>query len=73
MRTLFIVLALILSNKLFAQTQDESNIQNLSSTIFRWEVENKLDSLENVIHEKFIAVSSIGSIQTKGQYIVRLT
>ena len=72
MRTLLIAMVLLLSNKLIAQTQDELNIQNLSATIFRLEVENKIDSLENIIHEKFIAVSSNGSIQTKTQYIDRL-
>jgi hypothetical protein len=72
MRTLLIATILLLSTKLFAQTQDELNIQNLSATIFRLEVENKIDSLENVIHEKFIAVSSNGSIQTKTQYLDKL-
>ena len=72
MRSLLIVLALILSNQLFAQTQDELNIKKLSAIIFRFEVENKIDSLENIIHEKFISVGSNGSIQTKNQFLDRL-
>jgi hypothetical protein len=41
MRIVLIATVLLLSNKLIAQTQDELNMQNLSATIFRLEVENK--------------------------------
>jgi hypothetical protein len=58
--------------KIFGQPPDESKVLNLSNSIFRWEVENKIDSLESILHEKFFVVSSAGSIQNKKQYIERL-
>lgn len=72
MRTIFIVIILLLSPKLFAQTIDESNLFNLSRSFFKLEVENNIDSLETILHEKFVAVSSTGSIQNKSQYTDRL-
>jgi hypothetical protein len=72
MKTALLIIFLFACNEIFAQTQDELKIQNLSATIFKWEVENKIDSLESILHEKFIAVSSNGSIQNKSQFTGRL-
>jgi predicted ABC-type sugar transport system permease subunit len=44
----------------------------LSSTIFKWEVQNKIDSLETLFHSKFVVVGSDGKSQLKNQYISRL-
>ena len=72
MKTSLLIVTFFICNSIIAQTQDELKIQDLSANIFKWEVENKIDSLENVLHEKFTAVSSNGSIQNKNQFTGRL-
>jgi hypothetical protein len=72
MRTFVFITCILLSNHLLAQKPDETKILKLSSDIFRWEVENKFDSLNLVLHDKFIAVGSTGAVQNKDQYVDRL-
>jgi hypothetical protein len=55
-----------------AQSPEETNVLRLSAEIFRWEVDNKIDSLDNTFHEKFVVVSSKGLRQPKKQYIATL-
>jgi hypothetical protein len=56
----------------FSQTTSEKEILKLSAQIFKWEVENKIDSLATIFHEKFVVLSSDGSSQFKDGYINRL-
>ena len=56
-----------------AQSQSENEVINLSKAIFKWEVENKFDSLGNLMTENFKVVSSSGAIQNKKEYLERLT
>lgn len=56
----------------FGQQNTEKELLNLSAKIFNWEVQNKIDSLEKVFHEKFIVVSSDGSSSKKEDYLKRL-
>lgn len=56
----------------FAQSASEKEILKLSDDIFKWEVENKIDSLEKVFHEKFTVVAADGNSQSKSQYISQL-
>lgn len=72
MKTPLLIIIFFICNNIVAQTQDELKIQDLSANIFKWEVENKIDSLDNILHEKFIAVSSNGSFQNKSQFTDRL-
>jgi hypothetical protein len=55
-----------------AQSSDESQVLQLSKQIFKWEVENKIDSLASLFDTKFFVVSSSGETQTRGQYLTRL-
>jgi hypothetical protein len=48
-----------------AQLKAEDEILSLSNTIFNGEVENKIESLENVFDEKFVVISGHGSSQHK--------
>lgn len=56
----------------FSQTSSEKEILQLSNDIFKWEVDNKIDSLEKVFHEKFVVVGSDGNSQLKNPYLNRL-
>ncbi len=56
----------------FAQSGSEKKILKLSDNIFKWEVDNKIDSLKAVFHEKFVVIGSDGNSQLKNKYIYRL-
>lgn len=58
--------------KSFSQSPAESDLVKLSAKVFEWEVQNKIDSLEKIFHDKFIVVSSDGSSQRKQEYLKRL-
>jgi Domain of unknown function (DUF4440) len=72
MKVIITFVTFFISAQLFAQTETEAEILNLSKQIFKWEVEDKIDSIENMFHEKFVVVSGDGSSQNKKQYITRL-
>ncbi|HEX8022925.1 nuclear transport factor 2 family protein [Mucilaginibacter sp.] len=55
-----------------AQSPDETKVLKLSADIFRWEVDNKIDSLDNAFYEKFVVISSKGVRQPKKQYLTTL-
>jgi Domain of unknown function (DUF4440) len=55
-----------------AQSPAETQVLQLSTQIFKWEVDNKIDLIENVFHKNFVVVSSNGDIQNKENYIARL-
>ena len=65
-------IAILLTVQLAAQSNQESAILTLSKQVFDWEVNNKIDSLENLFDEKFVVVSSTGETQAKQAYIARL-
>jgi hypothetical protein len=69
---IIILLTFCLQANVMAQSRAEAEILNLSTAIFKWEVENKIDSLENVFDEKFVVVSGDGSSQNKKQYLTVL-
>ena len=55
-----------------AQLKPEAEIINLSNTIFKWEVDNNIDSLKMIFDEKFIVVSGDGRSKDKKEYIAML-
>ena len=67
-----ITISFLFSIETMAQLKPEAEIVSLSNMIFKWEVENKIDSLENVFDEKFIVVNGEGNSQNKSQYIAVL-
>lgn len=71
-KTSLLAILLLTGSQSFSQSTSEKEVLQLSDAIFKWEVENKIDSLENVFHEKFIVIGSDGSSQLKNQYIERL-
>jgi hypothetical protein len=72
MKLLFIPIALFFTLNSYAQTNEEKQVLGLSAQIFGWEVENKVDSLEAIFHDKFFVTGSDGTSQNKPQYIARL-
>jgi len=72
MKKLLLFIYLFNGLQLFAQSSSQKEIQQLSNDIFKWEVENNIDSLEKVFHEKFVVIGSDGNSQLKNQYINRL-
>jgi hypothetical protein len=72
MKLLSLLITTIFATQGFAQSKEEKEILSLSRQICRWEVDNKIDSLEILFDEKFVVVSSNGERQNKKQYITRL-
>jgi hypothetical protein len=72
MKNLFSIIAFLLVLNGYGQSSTEADILKLSKKIFKWEVENKIDSVESIFNDKFLVVGSDGNAQTKAQYIVRL-
>jgi hypothetical protein len=72
LKTGLIIALLFAGLQSFSQTPSEKEILKLSDDIFKWEVQNKIDSLEKVFHESFVVVGSDGASQYKAQYINRL-
>lgn len=67
------VVMLLLSINSFSQSATENEVLKISSQFFRWEVENKIDSVASILAEQFVAASSDGSVITKKDYIERLS
>lgn len=72
MKLSFLVIITIFAYQGFSQSKEETGILRLSRQIFRWEVDDRIDSLEILFDEKFVVVSSNGESQSKKQYITRL-
>ncbi|MDB5147032.1 MAG: hypothetical protein JWQ57_1052 [Mucilaginibacter sp.] len=72
MKLCFSILIILFAFRAQAQSPEENKVLKLSAEIFRWEVDNKIDSLDNVFDEKFVVVNSKGVSQPKKQYIATL-
>lgn len=72
MKTVLFAFAVLVSLRSVAQTSDEKDIATLSNKIFKWETENKIDSLQNVCDEHFLVVKGAGESRIKEQYITLL-
>lgn len=53
----------------FAQSKAESEVMKLSKDMFRWEVEQKMDSLANLFDDKLVIISSSGATRSKTDYL----
>jgi hypothetical protein len=72
MKKYLLFICLVIGFRSFSQSSPEKELLKFSDQIFKWEVENKIDSLEKVFHEKFVVIGSDGNSQLKNQYINRL-
>ncbi len=76
MKRLYIILIgiqLLTIPSIAAQSKEETEILNLSDQIFKWEVNENIDALENVFHDRFTLVGSNGNSQTKDEYVSLLS
>jgi hypothetical protein len=72
-KTLLSILCLLTCLTSMAQSPAENDVLQLSSRIFKWEVNNDFDSLNNILSDKFLVVSSAGETQNKKEYLGRLS
>ena len=72
MKLSLLFICLLFSIRSFTQNAEEKSILQLSDKIFKWEVSNQIDSLNNNFHEQFTVTGSDGNSQKKEQYISRL-
>lgn len=63
------ILLLFTCSIIFAQSKSENEVTNLSKSLFKWEVENKIDSIDNLLNEQLVVVNSKGETQSKTQYL----
>src|SRR3954470_18957756 len=72
MKTPLCFIAVLFFCTAFSQLPDEETVLRLSNTMFKWEVEENIDSLANLFDDKLNIVNSRGEIQTKEQYLKTL-
>jgi Domain of unknown function (DUF4440) len=69
MKWIFSLLVILFAAPSFAQSNAESDVLNVSRDMFRWEVEGKMDSLENLFGDKLVIISSTGTSKSKTEYL----
>jgi hypothetical protein len=69
MKIILSIALLMLTINGFAQTANEETVTALSSKVFTWEVDNKIDSIADVFDEKFMAFTSSGDKQNREKYL----
>lgn len=73
MKSYLLGIFFLFSFKVMSQTTDQNNVLKISTDIFKWEVDNKIDLLADVLQDQFVVVSSDGSTSDKSAYIKRLS
>ncbi len=69
MKLTFSIILLFALSPIFAQSKIESEVNQLSKSLFNWEVKNNIDSIDNLLHEQLIVVNSKGETLSKLQYL----
>lgn len=72
MKFFLIIICLFFAVKGFSQKTAENEVLKISADIFKWEVENKIDSVANILHAQVVVVGSDGSTSQKSDHIKRL-
>lgn len=72
MKAIFLLAFIMPALKGFSQTPTGASVLELSKKVFSWEIDNKIDSIANVLDPKFTAFTSSGENQTRDQYIAGL-
>ncbi|NCD68557.1 nuclear transport factor 2 family protein [Mucilaginibacter agri] len=72
MKAIFLIAFIIPTLNGLGQTPAEAGVLELSKKVFNWEVDNRIDSLANLLDVKFTAFTSSGDKQTKEQYLAVL-
>ena len=69
MKAKFTILLILVSIFSFGQTFSENEVTNLSKKLFTWEIQNNIDSIDNLLHSQLVVVNSKGETQSKFQYL----
>ena len=69
MKAKFTILLVLTSMYSFGQTISENEVTNLSKSLFNWEIHNKIDSIDNLLHSQLVVVNSKGETLSKLQYL----
>jgi hypothetical protein len=69
MKAKFTILLVLISIFSFGQTISENEVTNLSKSLFNWEINNNIDSIDNLLHDQLIVVNSKGETLSKSQYL----
>jgi hypothetical protein len=69
MKAKFTILLVLISIFSFGQTISENEVTNLSKSLFNWEINNNIDSIDNLLHSQLVVVNSKGETQSKLQYL----
>jgi hypothetical protein len=69
MKAKFTILLVLISIFSFGQTKSENEVTNLSKSLFNWEINNNIDSIDNLLHSQLVVVNSKGETQSKLQYL----
>lgn len=72
MKAIFLTTIVLIALQGFGQTGAEADVQKVSNQIFSWEVENKIDAIQDLFADNLKVVSSRGDIQSKEQYLKTL-
>lgn len=72
MKLIFAIVVMLSALTSYAQSPAEVAALKLSAQVFTWEVDNKIDSLDNAFDAKFTAYTSSGNHQLKEQYMATL-
>jgi hypothetical protein len=72
MKGILTITLIVMTGQVFSQSMAEVKVLALSKEIFNWEVGDKVDSLENIFHEKLVVVNGLGVSQDKKQYLANL-
>lgn len=60
MKSFITFLMLFTFGNVFSQSKAEEVVTRLSKGLFKWEVENKIDSIENLLSNQLVVVNSKG-------------
>ena len=72
LKELFTLVMLLVAIHSFGQTKTELEISKLSKDFFRWEIAVKMDSLENLLDDRFVVVNSKGLMPTRSDYLLNI-
>ena len=69
MKSIFNIIFIFALSPIFGQSKTENEVTQLSKSLFKWEVKNNIDSIDNLLHDQLIVVNSKGETLSKSQYL----
>ena len=69
MKSIFTIIFIFALSPIFGQSKTENEVTQLSKSLFKWEVKNNIDSIDNLLLDQLIVVNSKGETLSKSQYL----